>query len=94
MNTERTGLGAAWPRPQMEASAITWRKVRKQLGVPIAGTHELDRLFRTVAAGGALSATLVLEEAHEIEGHGLHVILVGQDHNRVAAHASRSVVPL
>src|SRR5262249_4474902 len=24
LNTERTGLGAAWPKPQIEASPMTW----------------------------------------------------------------------
>ena len=94
LNTHRIGLGAAWPRPQMEASAITWPRSSSSSGVPPPRAHQLDRLLRAVAAGRALAAALVLEEAHEVERHRLHVVLVGQDHHRVAADEAAVLLEL
>src|SRR5690606_23063830 len=51
--------------------------------IPRTLLHQLDRLLGTNAAGRALAARLVLEKAHQVQSHGFHVVLVGQDDNRV-----------
>ena len=84
-STHNSGFGAAWPRPQIEASRISVRKLGQQRRVPRALLHQLDGLLGADPAGRALAAALVLEEPHQVERHRLHVVLVGQDHNRVRA---------
>ena len=69
-------------------------EVGVQIGIPVAGGHQLDGFFRAVAAGGALATALVLEEAHEVQGHSFHIVLVGQDHNRMAAHEAAVLLEL
>jgi hypothetical protein len=56
---QRIGLGAAWPRPQMEASPITVRQVVQRVGIPHLGLHQLRGLGGAHAAGRALAAALV-----------------------------------
>ena len=53
--------------------------------VPRPGCHQLDGLLGADAAGRALAAAFVLEEPHQVERHRLHVVLLGQDDNRVRA---------
>jgi hypothetical protein len=69
-------------------------QVGEQVGVPVAGAHELHGLLRAVAAGRALAAALVLEEAHQVQRHGLHVVLVGQDDDGVAADEGAMLLEL
>ena len=77
-----TGFIAAWPRPQIEASLITCA-ARRSSGSSQRGVgHQLDRLLGADAARRALAAALVLEEAHQVERHRLHVVLVGQHDDR------------
>src|SRR5919198_2796150 len=59
------------------------RKFRQQGLVPGTGCHQLGRLLGSHSARGALAAAFILEEAHQIERHRLHIVLVGQDDNRV-----------
>src|SRR6185437_11841742 len=59
------------------------RQLRQQVHVPRAALHQLDRLLGADAARRALTAALVLEELEQIQSDGLHVILVGQNDNRV-----------
>src|SRR3546814_9100472 len=61
------------------------RQLLEQRRVPGLLAHQLHRLLGAVAAGRALAAGLVLEEAHEVEGRGLQVVLVGEDHHGVRA---------
>jgi hypothetical protein len=65
--TQRTGLGAAWPRPQMEASVITWYEVFQGRVVPHRGFHQCGGLGRAHAARGALPTALVREETHHVQ---------------------------
>src|SRR3954453_23116380 len=51
--------------------------------VPRPGCHQLDRLLGSCPARRALSAALILEKAHQVERHRLHVVALGQDHDRV-----------
>ena len=61
------------------------RQLGQQRRVPRALRHQLDGLLGADAAGRALAAAFVLEELHQVERHRLHVVLVGQDDNRVRA---------
>ena len=81
-STGLTGFSAAWPRPQIEASLMTCVSSLQQRLVPVRRRHQLDRLLGADAAGRALAAALVLEEAHQVERHRLHVVLVGEDDDR------------
>ena len=64
--TQSTGFGAAWPRPQIDASRITCDSSassgRSQCGCSIS----VERLGGAGAARRALAAGLVLEEAHQV----------------------------
>ena len=53
--------------------------------VPCGLLHQLHRLFGADPARRALAAAFVLEEAHEVERHRLHVVLIGQDDDGVGA---------
>src|SRR5450432_1275590 len=55
----------------------------EQALVPRSAGHELRGLLGPHPAGRALAAALVLEEAHQVQGHRLHVILLRQDDNRM-----------
>src|SRR5208282_556243 len=57
------------------------RKLLEQLLVPPRALHQLDRLLGADPAGRALAAALVLEEAHEVQSHALHVVFVGENHD-------------
>src|SRR5262245_23908512 len=59
------------------------RELGQQRLIPGAGCHQLGGLLGSRPAGRALAATLVLEEAHQVERHRFHIVLVGEDHNRV-----------
>src|SRR5262249_57586883 len=48
--------------------------------------HQGGGLLGAGRAGRALAAALVLEEAHQVEPHRLHIVLVGEDDNRVRPH--------
>src|SRR6185503_5724865 len=48
--------------------------------------HQLDSFFGAGAARRALAAALVLEEPHQVQRHRLHVVLVGQNDNRMRPH--------
>ena len=60
--TDSSGLAAAWPRPQIEASVMAADSFFEQRFVPGLALHQLDRLLRADAAGRALAAALVLEK--------------------------------
>ena len=61
------------------------RQVLEQGRVPRLLRHKLNGLLGAIPAGRALAAALVLEELHEVQGYGLHIVLVGQNDNRVAS---------
>src|SRR5262245_51712213 len=54
-------------------------KLVQQRLVPRPGCHQLDGLLGSDTAWRALAAALVLEEAHQVQRHGFHVVLVGED---------------
>ena len=68
----------------MEASAMTRARSPSNAWSQL-GRHQADGLLGAVAAGRALAAAFVLEELHQVQRHGLHVVLVRQDHHGVAA---------
>src|SRR5258707_11922538 len=57
--------------------------------VPARPLHQLDGLLGAGAARRALAAALVLEEPHQVEGHRLHVVLVGQDDMKADRKSTR-----
>src|ERR1700734_3970483 len=48
--------------------------------------HQLGRLLGADPAWRALAAALILEELHQVKSHRLHIVLVGQNDNRVGAY--------
>src|SRR6266851_2672785 len=62
------------------------RELIEQAFVPRSIRHQLRRLLGPDPAGRALAAALVLEEAHQVQRHRLHVVMLGQNHNRVRSH--------
>ena len=78
---QRTELGAAWPRPQMEGVGHGHAEGLEQRLIPRGPLQELHRLLRPHPARSALPAALVLEETHQVPDHGLHVILIAQHHH-------------
>src|SRR5262249_56014575 len=57
------------------------------------GCDEVDGLLGSGPAGSALAAAF-LEEAHEVERHCIHIVLVGESDNRVRPpRSSRIVLP-
>src|SRR5258708_241121 len=60
-------------------------KLAEEILVPRRRFHDLDRLLRADAAGRALAAALILEEAQEIEGDRAHAVALGEHDDRVAA---------
>ena len=83
--TLRIGLLAACPSPQIEASRITSDKSLSN------GTSQLPSAISVTAfsvparQGVHLPAALVLEEPHQVERYIPHVVLVGEDDDRMAA---------
>src|SRR6516164_5768005 len=59
------------------------RQFVEERRIPRTFGHKLGRLFGADPARRTLAAALVFEEFHQIERHGLHIVLVRQDHNRV-----------
>jgi hypothetical protein len=83
--TERMGFGAAWPRPQIEASAMAVDSSFSRSVSQRSLLHELDGLLAADPAGRALAAGLVLEELEQVDRHARHRVLVRQDHDGVRA---------
>ena len=77
----RIGFGAAWPRPQMLASAIVLAELAEKLAVPALGLHQLHRLGAADPARRALAAALVGEEAQHVERRRPRAVPVGEDHH-------------
>src|SRR3954462_9707009 len=50
------------------------RELGQQRLIPRSRCHQLDGLLGSSAAGGALAAAFILEEAHQVERDGLHVV--------------------
>ena len=50
LHREADGVGAAWPSPQNEASAMA--VLFEQRPVPVVGLHQLDRLFAATDVNG------------------------------------------
>ena len=64
-------------------------------GVSQAGRCiSLHRLLGADPAGRALAAAFVLEEAHQVEGRGLEVVLVGEHHHGMAADEAALLLEL
>src|SRR5260370_25473759 len=59
------------------------RQLLEQALVPGSVRHQLHGLFGPHPARRALAPALVLEEAHQVERHRLHVIMLGQNDNRM-----------
>jgi hypothetical protein len=57
-----TGFGAAWPRPQIEASLHDLGEALELVGVPVVAFEQAEHLLGADAAGRALAAGLVGEE--------------------------------
>jgi len=56
--------------------------------------HQCYRLFGAGAARGALAAALVLEEAEQVRGRCLEVVLVGEDDDGMAADEAAEMLEL
>ena len=61
---------------------MVWHSSVSSASIPVRRAHQLDRLLGADPARRALAAALVLEEAHQVERHVLHVVLVAEDHDR------------
>src|SRR3546814_20877299 len=72
------GIGRRLAEAADRGVAHDLRQLLEQRRVPGLLAHQLHRLLGAVAAGRALAAGLVLAEAHEVEGRGRQVILVGE----------------
>src|SRR5439155_4827142 len=81
---QRVGRRLAEPADRGIAHGVG--ELRQQRLVPGPGCHQRGGLLGAGPAGRALAATLVLEEAHQVERHGFHIVLVGENDNRVRPH--------
>ena len=90
-STERTGLGAAWPSPQIDASAIAAHNssssARSHRGAAISS----QRRLRALATGRALAAGLVAEERHHV-ARGVDRAVVLRQHDQRRRADQRAVV--
>ena len=87
--TQRIGFGAAWPRPQIDASAIACESSSSSGSSQRGARISADRLLGADAARRALAAGLVGEEAHQVErGVARAVVLRQHDHRRRADEAA------
>ncbi len=80
--TQRIGLGAAWPRPQIEASAITTESSSSSAWSHFFASMRCAALRGADAARRALAARLVLEEAHQVQRRVARLVVLREDHHR------------
>src|SRR5262245_47510617 len=66
------------------------RELGQQRLIPGAGCHQLGGLLGSRPAGRALAAALVLEEAHQVERHRFHIVLVGRSEERRVGKEGKS----
>jgi hypothetical protein len=82
-STDSSGFGAAWPRPQIEASCMVCASSVSSAGVPRPRAPSVRRrLLRADAAGRALAAGLVGEEAHGVQRRGARRIVLREHDDR------------
>src|SRR6476659_2339652 len=72
----REGIGRSLPESADRGVAHRGGQLVQQRLIPWPGCHQLDGLFGSGAAGRALAAAFVLEEAHQVERYRFHVVLV------------------